>query len=189
MRIAQLVVVLAITACGPAKAPPEAAPVATTPAEPAPTGHVAPPFTAADLAAGLPVGTELKLRVVAAGEPTVVQHWIWTESDAEGCTIRGLLLAEDGQTVLTDSAGRSSWAELETHAHFPAALTTMSESSIEVEAGTFDTWRFDVQAAGPGDPVKVYHFARTLPGPPVLMEHTLDGEVVLRMELVSRTQP
>lgn len=188
MRTSQLLfLAIALTACGPEKAPPVAAAAATAPA---PTGNLPAPFSAAELKAGIPVGTEIKLRLTAAGEATLVQHWIFTAADDSGCTIHGIMLAEDGVTVLTDDgAGATTWAELETHAHFPAALTTRTDSTVEVEAGKFDTWRFEVRPAAPGEPSKVLHFARDLPGPPVLMEETVDGEVVLRMELVSRTQP
>jgi hypothetical protein len=195
---------IAVAACGgrtpapttaePAPAAEPAAATATAP-EPAaattddPAAHLPPPFTAAELRAGLPVGTEIVFKLEAAGQETQLQHWTFTAADDSGCTIAAKLLREDGSLISDEGEGTSSWAELESHAHFPAARSTRTESTVTVAAGTFDSWLFEVQPAAPDQPVKRLQFARTLPGPPVLMEVIAGGEVVMRMELLSRTQP
>lgn len=151
--------------------------------------HVAPPFTADQLRAGIPVGTEMRFRVESAGAPALVQHWVFTDADESGCTIASRVLAEDGTLIEDEGSGTSTWAELETHAHFPTAITTRSESSVEVPGGRFETWLFEVRPTEPDAPVRRYHFARELPGPPVWMEVTRGGELVTRMVLLSREQP
>lgn len=196
MKSLSICLVLALPACGSSAPPPtDPAPPAATEPTPAPQpAHLAPPFDAAALQAGLPAGTELKLRITAAGQPTVIQHWVFTASDASGCTIHARILGEDGVTLIKDEGeGTSTWAELESHALFPAALTTRTDSSVDVEAGHFETWLFEVRPAERGGPIKKLHFARTLPGPPVLMQVIDQGtggeQVTMTMELVSRTQP
>lgn len=196
------VVAIALSACGssaPAAEQPAPSSSTVAPSEPAapaePAGsaepdYIAPPFTKDDLRTSIPAGTELKLRISAAGQPTVIQHWVFTASDASGCTIAARILAEDGTTLIKDEGeGTSTWAELETHGRFPAARTARTDASVDVEAGHFDTWLFVVQPEKPGGPIKKVHFARTLPGPPVLMEVTQGDELLMKMELVSRTQP
>lgn len=168
---------LALFACGSAKP-------ATQVSEPE---HVAPPFSVADLRAGLPAGTEIKLRVEAAGKPPVIQHWRFTAADDRGCTIHARILDAEGQLIRDEGSGTSTWAELLTHAQFPAAHTTRSDSSVEVPAGRFETYYFEVNPAKPGDPLRRLHFARELPGPPIFMEVVKDGAVVMKMVLLSRT--
>lgn len=151
--------------------------------------HVVPPFSAEQLRTGIPVGTEIRYRVESAGSPAVIQHWVFTAADERGCTIHSRVLAEDGSLIEDEGEGTSTWAELESHAHFPAATTTRSESTVEVPAGRFETWLFEVRPAEADAPVSRYHFARELPGPPVWMEVSKGGTVVRKMELLSRTQP
>jgi hypothetical protein len=81
----------------------------------------------------------------------------------------------------------STWEELERHAHFPSARTTRSESSVDVPAGHFETWLFEVQPEKAGGPIQRLHFAPNLPGPPVSMEVIAGGAPVMRMVLLSRT--
>jgi len=174
---------------GPAPAGDEASSSKGTPAAGEGADYVTPPFTAADLQAGLPAGTEIRYRLESAGAPTVIEHWVFTASDEKGCTIASRVLAEDGTLIKDEGEGTNTWAELETHAHFPAASTTRTDSSVDVPAGHFETWLFEVRPTESGAPLRRYHFARNLPGPPVWMEITKDGQLVTRMVLLSRTQP
>ncbi len=200
MRIAISLCVIGIFGCGPkpraaptpAPAPAHAPAAPDSASDPAPDPApdiVAPPFTAAELRAGLPAGTEIKLRVESANSPAVIQHWIFTAADETGCTIQARVYAEDGTLIEDQGSGTSTWDELESHAHFPAALTTREDASIDVPAGHFDTWLFEVKPAQPGAASQRLHFARSLPGPPVWMEVVKDGVVLTKLELLSRTQP
>ena len=74
---------------------------------------------------------------------------------------------------------------------FPAAKTERSDSSIEVPAGRFETWLFTVRdQAKDGTPmVKRYHFAKSMPGPPVLFTIESAGGEVFRMTLLERSAP
>jgi hypothetical protein len=96
-------------------------------------------------------------------------------------------MSVDGAVVRDEGSGTTTWAELESHAHFPPARTTRTESSVQVPAGTFETWLFEVEPETPSGQRKRLHFARSMPGPPIWMEVTAGGKRVLLMELVSRT--
>lgn len=179
-----LVLVLSLFACAPHPTPP--APAAGT----APAGDtVSPPVTLDQFRAAFPVGTTIRLRIEAQGAPPVEQWWEWTAADAEGCTIRSEVRAPDGTLLQDEGEGRSTWRELMGHAEFPAATTEWTESSAEVPAGRFDTWLYTVrETAEDGDPrVKRYHFARTMPGPPVLFTIEQGAEEVFRMTLIARS--
>jgi hypothetical protein len=158
-------------------------------ADPVPPATLPPPFTAAELRAGIPAGTEITLRVANAGAAPVITQRVFVAADERGCTIQSRVLAEDGSLVRDDGTATTTWEELESHAHFPAARTRRSESSVEVPAGRFATWLFEVLPDDPAGPTRRFHFAPELPGPPVSMEVVQGDTVVMTMELVSRTRP
>jgi len=187
----RLAILTLLCACGSSQVPPDQHPAPPAPSgDPLPAGILEPPFRAAVLRDGLPVGTVIDFRIAAAGKPTVVQRWRFTAADADGCTVETVTYAEDGATVLADEGAETHrWSELEGHAHFPAARTTRREASIDVPAGHFDTWYFEVAPEHPGEPTRRFHFARNLPGPPVWMQVIQDGQVVMSMELLARTPP
>ena len=159
VRLAPLLILAALTCASCATRSSDSAPAQ------AKADHLPPPFRAQELRAGIPRGTEIKLRVEERGKPPVIQHWVFTDVDDEGCTIHARMLAEDGSLLADEGSGRSTWAQLEAHGHFPAARTTRADSSIEVPAGRFDTWSFTVREDGREGSEKRLHFAPTLPGP------------------------
>jgi hypothetical protein len=127
--------------------------------------------------------------VETAGQPPVEQRWVWTAADAEGCEIAATLHDADGRLVKDEGAGRSAWTELMGHARFPAAKTERADATITVPAGTFDTWLFTVRdtAEDGGPMVTRYHFAKSMPGPPVQLTMERSGVEVLRMTMLERT--
>lgn len=157
---------------------------------PAPAGAVVSvPFTVEDLRAAFPVGHTLRFRVREVGKPDTEHRWLVTAADDAGMTLTTAVHAEDG-TLLGQESGTSTWAELLTHGQFPAATTVMEDATITTPAGTFDAWKFTVvdQAR---DTVKRLHFARSLPGPPVLMTVQEGKGTTFEMILVDyrRNQP
>lgn len=190
MDVQRALVLIALTlGCGSSSAAPAPAAAPAEAAAPAAESWAPRPFGADALRGAMTVGTEIRYRIEAAGKPTVIEHWTVTAADSDGCTIRSRTLSEDGAKVLGEQTGTSRWTELEQHASFPAELTSRTGSSIEVAAGKFDTWLYEVRPGKPGEPTKRLHFARTLPGPPVWMELTADGQAIMKMELVSRSSP
>ncbi len=76
----------------------------------------------------------------------------------------------------------ATWAELESHAHFPRAHTTIEDAEIEVPAGTFACSLYTV--AEPGAVMaQRYWFAKDLPGAPVKVEVEVEEKIVFTMLL------
>lgn len=147
------------------------------------------PATLDALRDALPTGSHIRLSIWSAGQPTVLQDWTFTECTEESTTIRSKVLTEAGELLVDEGSSRSPWTELHQHAAFPAASTTRIESSVDVPIGHYDTWLYTVQAVGDdGVPIiKRFHFARTLPGPPVLYTMERQGVEVFRMTMVERS--
>ena len=135
------------------------------------------PFSAAVLRDGLK-DMELVVETTRGAEVERVR-WAFLNPDEEGATLR--TTAADGET--TDA--RVTWRELESHAEFPADQTGRAEAGVTVAMGEFDAWMFTVEMSD--GPTTTYWFAKDQPGPPVLMVSELDGETLLRMEVVERT--
>ncbi|MDJ0976591.1 MAG: hypothetical protein QNJ98_19195 [Planctomycetota bacterium] len=179
-------------AAEPEAAKPPPAPVAkpTWPSAAARTmkeGHAPTPYTAAQIRDGSPTGRETRFRLEAAGAPKMVQVFRFHDSDAEGTVLEVEVL--DGEGNVLSAARRmpkQPWTALQSHASFPADQTDITEESLETAGGTFDCFLYTVTRSGDG-PKRVdrFWFAKTLPGPPVLMRSTVDDEVVTTMELVS----
>ena len=163
-------------------------PTAPTP-EPAaaPADGLAPRlFDAAALRDGFVLGTKLRMRIEAAGAPVIEEEWTVVGHTPDGCTIRTVSRDTEG-TVLKEEEGTSTWAELEEHASFPAADTLVSDDQTTTPAGTFETRRYVVK--DPDGTTRVMHFAKSFPGPPVRMEITKNGALVLSMTMLARTAP
>jgi hypothetical protein len=171
---------LALAACASSPAAPDGDAPALSPK----------PFTAEQIRDAMPVGTLIRLRIVNQGAVTV-EEWHVTEANAESCTIASKILDEDGALLEDQGVGTSRWTELRDHASFQAASTGRSEDRVEVPAGAFDTWTYVVAAPdADGRPtVSTFHFAKSLPGPPVLMTVVVDGAELASMTLVERSSP
>lgn len=193
MRYALLVCLAACApktapAPAPAPAPTPAAAPAAAPAPAAPAEALAPRlFDAAALRDGFALGTKLRLRMEADGR-AVEERWEVVGHTADGCTIASSAYDPDTGALLEDQGqGTSTWTELESHASFPASRTAVADDTITVPAGTFETRRYTVSE--PDGAVAVYHFAKTLPGPPVSLVITQGGATVRSMVLLERTSP
>ena len=138
-------------------------------------------FTQEQLRAGNPSGRVIELRIEVEGKPTTIEHWEFTNADANGVTIRSISRDEAGTTI-ADETGTSAWAELHSHAKFPAATTTFEDNvSVTVPAGTFVTRVYTVKADGA---TRRFWFAADMPGPPVQFTTERDGKVVMRAVMV-----
>lgn len=140
----------------------------------------------AGLRDGFPLGTRMRLRLELAGSPAIEQRWEVVGHTAEGCTIASTVHdAETGALLRDEGSGRSTWEELLGHGRFPAARTEIADDTVTVPAGTFATRRYTVREDDGS--VKVLHFAKGLPGPPVSLVVTRDGAVTSSMVLLERT--
>ena len=82
--------------------------------------------------------------------------------------------------------GEATWGELQTHASYPVATTSLTVADVSVAAGTFAGWLYETVD---GESVTRAWFARRLPGPPVLIVTACAGDEVFRYELVAVEDP
>lgn len=180
-----LLVLSLIAACGSSapRATPTPATQAASSAEPSAPSDIAPrPFTPDQIAAAMPVGTSLTFRFEPAGKPPYVETWTVTAADAETGTLATRREHADGR-VETEPPGAAKWSDYANHATFPASATTISDSQVTTPAGTFATRLYVVTKDGA---VQRYHFAPSLPGPPVQLEIEQDGAIAMKMTLIAR---
>jgi|GEM_PF-1152797 len=161
----------------------------SAPLEPSePTGPLAPrPHTAGELRDALQVGTTMRFKVESPSEVNE-EHWFVSAADATGC-ITNKVYDEAGALVEDLGADTASWDELRDHASFPATMTQRSDSHVETPAGSFDTWLYVVTGQGPeGKPMASrFEFAKNLPGPHLSMSVESQGQLVVRMTLIARS--
>ncbi len=134
------------------------------------------PFPAAQIQQATPPGRTYVIEMREGdGEP---QREIWTfeESSAAGFV---LVVRDPEGTEVRRSEG--PWTELESHAHFPAALTTVERTELESELGTHACRLYTVRDADNANMIRRFWFADALPGAPIRM--VVESEGVTRMEM------
>ena len=145
-----------------------------------------PPFTADEIRAANPPGTERVFRVQTAGQPALLQTMRFLDGDANETRVEGAMTTLDGRPVGEPAVESHRWAELRDHAAFPVEATHRSRATCTVGAGRFDCMLYVVEElAEDGTPTTSrYYFSREHPGPPVLLEVERAGALGFRMELV-----
>ena len=146
------------------------------------------PYTANQIRAAMPEGTMIWMRMETPGKVTQ-EEWEVVDADDETCTMSSKVYDESGKKLLEDKGERThKWTELRDHASFPIATTMRAEGRIDTPVGSFDSWLYIADTVGEdGLPLLMhFHFAKELPGPPVLMTRTVDGKTVLTMKMVGR---
>jgi hypothetical protein len=203
-RAARGAILCLVAACGGTPGSPDTAPAAVEPRAETETGatgdgeypaglteigaELAPvPFPPGSLARGLSAGTTMTYRVETAGESPFLQTTEFVEVDAEGTAMRETQTELDGAPRGEPRTARARWSELESHAHFPRPKTTITTAAIEVPAGRFAGYRYEIR--GEGTARTRLWFARELPGPPVRVIREVDGRPVLEMTLVATERP
>jgi hypothetical protein len=121
------------------------------------------PFSADEIRASCPEGRTIRLLVEPAeGEPFLRMNR-FAECDHDGATLERAQLATDGHVVPPVASIRVTWLDLQRHAAFPEAETTIEPDRLELPFGTVECLRYTVR----GESEEVYWFARDLPGMPV----------------------
>ena len=144
--------------------PPDIAPIPGTP-----------PFTAVEIEDVMPAGTVIGMRTVAAGKPTEELRWEVMKTTLVGCTLREVLVV-DGATI-SDTETFTKWAELRDHADFRGqAVVEAEELVMQPPFGQRTAHTFAVTAAD--GTVTTYAFLDDLPGPPIRILVTKDGETL-----------
>jgi hypothetical protein len=181
-----LVLVLLVGGCAGAKPVTAQPAIITTEGVTAPAAATAPtPYSAAEIREANPPGTRLVYRIEETGQPAALRVIEFVGGDAVLTTTETSMLTEQGEPVGGVDRSEATWVELRDHAAFPAASTHRTRSSVTVPAGRFEVWQYAVETEEGGAPVTTrFSFAVDRPGPPVLLEQELDGQVVFRMVLV-----
>lgn len=148
--------------------------------------HHPTPFSAEEIRAACAPGRRNVFRVAAAGAEPYLDTWTFDGGDATRGTMSHLRTGLDGMPRSELEQSEATWGELQAHASYPVATTGLTVSAVSVGAGTFEGWRYETVE---GDTVTRAWFARTLPGPPVLIVAARRGVEVLRYELLAFEDP
>ena len=171
-------------ACGSTGPPP---PPAGNQMEPT---HAPTPFSAEEIRRGLPDGSWVRFELTGADGATTFMEFRFEGGDPEGATVVTTLYDADERSVAPPSTTRSTWRDLQSHASFPRSRVRVTPGTFDTFRGPLEGWRYEVTTTAEGKvTVSRYVFARDLPGPPVLLEATVDGTLVQRMTMVGRGGP
>lgn len=187
-RCVVFLVILWVAACG--TGPEEAAlnVVEERPIRPEPVDILLDhPFSAEQIRDEWVEGFRLKIRHWTP-EAEVFEEWTVVNADDQGVDIETIVFDREGVVVSESSTQRSTWVRLRDHASFPSDRATREVATRDTSLGELDGWLYIV-----GDPtgksVTEFFFAESLPGAPVTMQTTSDGEVVEIFEQIERTRP
>lgn len=137
------------------------------------------PFTAAEIRAGCPAGRVVHLLVEDDDEASYLRYNRFTSCDSDGATI------ERGRVdAAPDAADRTTWADLQAHAAFPAATTTITPETIDIPLGVVACDRYVVRDERE---VHTFWFARAYPGMPVRITREVGGRTVATTTMVAST--
>ena len=171
----------------PPAEPDSASPGAEAEATPGEAGFAPPPFTAEQIRDATPSGRSYRYAIQENGAPATVEI-VFTEVGPEDAVMERRTLDASG-AVVDSATERATWAELVGHASYPSEVTEISDATITTPAGTYDCLLYKVTNVQQGQTlVSNVYFARALPGAPVKMDVTLDGQPVFAMELVAHSK-
>lgn len=124
------------------------------------------PFTADEIRAGCADGHRLLVRTQLGG-----RHTFHTDTfgagDDDGCELTQVVTDASGTPVDEPRVSRVTWHELQAHAAFPAAATTVARERIRLAVGERDCLRYDVRR---GSGTSTFWFALDHPGMPLRYE-------------------
>jgi hypothetical protein len=136
------------------------------------------PFTAEQIRAGCPAGRMIELLVDVQDEEPYVRFTRFASCDETGAIIeRGRL---DSGTAATSD--RASWSELQAHAAFPVAATTIEPDTIDIPLGKLGCLRYTVRD---GTTVDTFWFAPAFPGMPVRVSRQENGRTVSTTTMIA----
>jgi len=144
------------------------------------------PFSAAEIRDGNTPGTTRTYLVMTGGE-LELERTTFLEDPKGLARFRSERRGLDGESLGEPGEAAAPWEALQRHASYPRAEAARTDAICTTAAGRFDAWLYDWrQPARDGEPASRHRvwFAKEVPGPPVLYETTVDGELVFRMELI-----
>lgn len=145
------------------------------------------PFTAEQIRDEWAQGLMLVMATRSADGMTL-ERWSVVVADDDGADIEVVPIDTEGNATGEPRVGRSSWVELRDHANFPADVATREDVVRETPLGELDGWLYRVPDPAAGTVSELF-FARSLPGAPVEMRITRDGEPFMELAQIERRRP
>lgn len=176
---------MAQPASAPTKAPPK---VVEKPAD----GATAPvPFTAERIREATPKGRTYRFQVGGPGDAPMTLTMRFVEVGPEKAVLETTMLGADGKPLAEAKRQDTTWAQLENHAHYPAAATVITPEKVTVPAGTYAAKKYTVTEKDEDGTRRVTQawFADDLPGAPVKFIVERDGRPAATMILLEHTNP
>lgn len=144
------------------------------------------PFTAEEIRGRCATGKTIRVRVDVPGQPPAHRVTRYLDCDEAGATLERTPTSADGVPVGEAQRDRMTWLDLQSHASFPAAETTIGAERIETPMGALDCLRYTVVD---DDGERTFWFARDLPGMPVRYVTRVGGEVVMTVTVEESSLP
>jgi hypothetical protein len=143
-------------------------------------GKAPTPFTAAQIREASPNGRVTTLRLKNASG-TYLIRFSFGKCDAESTTFETVGMTLEEKPLGNPTSRTVKWTELQSHASYDQQATTITEESVTVPFGKFDSWVYTVKK---GEELHRYCFAKALPGPPIRVTAEKAGETIQTMEMV-----
>ncbi|TCC30407.1 hypothetical protein [Kribbella sindirgiensis] len=147
-------------------------------------GHAPTPFTAAEIRDATRVGKSITRRVESAGAEPFLLISTYVECDDAGATLERSRRSLDGAPLGEPQVLKATWLDLQRHASFAAADTTIEPVRIETAIGPLDCLRYTVRDGGTDE---IFWFATSLPGMPIQQLTRTDGQIVESVLVVDYT--
>ena len=144
-------------------------------------GQAPTPFTADEIRDNSQVGKSVRSRIEAAGAAPYFRINHYVECDENGATLERSELSLDGSPLGEPELVHVTWLDLQGHASFPAADTTIERESIETPLGRLDCLRYTVRDGADED---VFWFAQDHPGMPIRYLTRSGGDVRMTASVV-----
>jgi hypothetical protein len=145
-------------------------------------GHAPTPFTADDLRRGCPAGRSIRLLTETAGAAAVHRLNVFVAADNAEATIERSQTRADGTPLGALVTDHVSWVDLQRHAMFPAAQTTIQTDLLDTPMGVLECLRYTVVA---DLQTTTLWFAVRAPGMPVKSVVSEHGKVVNTTTMVA----
>lgn len=147
-------------------------------------GHWPTPFSAEEIRDGSPAGMVSKYKMIQRGQHQRTMVTTFVGGDAENANFTSYMLSPTGERMGEEQTASATWKELQGHASFPKENTSLEAETITTDLGTYECWKYIVtQKFGGKEMKQIMWFAKKVPGPPVKMVQTMDGETISEMLL------
>lgn len=160
---------------------PDDAPKSMTPEDP----NLPTPYTADEIKRASKTGRTLEFLVETPPKPPTRRRMVFLDVTDVGAMIESTNLDRDGVQDGEKQLSQATWEELRKHALYPRANTQVTTRREDTPAGSFDCTCYTVER---GPEKTTACFAKTLPGPPVVMTTEVGGDITSTISLLSHKE-